>query len=457
MAPPLPAPPGDFFHRSETSMSAHHSSRLALPLIAALALTGRSAAAGLEPRVPAAICLSEAGHLISHEGAGQPWRLPSNGEALSSRDLLMALPGLRGEFEPRPKSVHVTLWGQLPGFSAFNGLESAIILHDSRAFDLDFSLLRGRVVLANRKATGAARAWVRLMNDAGELTLLDPGTEVALEIDGRWPRGVPYVRDPRPVDRPTTEVTVLVLKGSAELRVGKIQHRLSAPPGPASFSWDSVAGPADSPEHLDRLPRWARLSSLPGSWVMPLRTFAETVARKGPSDAPRQLLETAKVAGADDAGRWYLLGILTQTAIGEIDRVIDALADTSAEARNAAVIGLRHWIGEAAGRDQQLARLIAETPGYSKPQAETVLQLLHSPFATDQPETYETLIAYLRHPKLGVRHLAYWHLQRLVPDDLVVAYDAAAPEADRVKAANHWKKNIPTGSLPRRETPKDRR
>ena len=42
--------------------------------------------------------------------------------------------------------------------------------------------------------------------------------------------------------------------------------------------------------------------------------------------------------------------------------------------------------------------LIAPQLGYSRPEAETILQLLHSPFAPDQPETYETLTAYLISP-----------------------------------------------------------
>jgi hypothetical protein len=444
-------------------MSTHPvSSRLllvwfGLPLIATLLLGGPCDAAGLEPRVPAATCLSEGGHLVTHEGLGQPWRVPGKGEAISSRDLLVALPGLRGDLEPRPKSVRVTLWGQLPGFSSFPGLESAVILHDSRTYDLDFTLLRGRVVLSNRKVSGAARIWVRFMKDASEVTLLEPGSEVALEIYGRWPRGVPFVREPRPADQPTTELSIVVLQGAAEVRAGKSQHRLSAPPGPAAFTWDSHTGPAEGPERLEQLPRWAEGKGVPRDWVTPLKTFAETVASKGPSDAARQLLDTAKVPGADDARRWYLLAILTQTALGEIDHVVEALADNSAEMRDAAVIGLRHWIGEAAGRDQQLYHMLNNPLGYTKAQAETVLQLLHSPFAAEQPETYETLIAYLKHPRVTVRHLAYWHLQRLVPEDQVIAYDAAAPEADRIRAANAWKKNIPSGHLPRREKPKDDR
>jgi len=90
----------------------------------------------------------------------------------------------------------------------------------------------------------------------------------------------------------------------------------------------------------------------------------------------------------------------------------------------------------------------------SAAQAETVLQLLHSPFAADQPETYEALIAYLGHSQLAVRELARWHLYRLAPAGRDIKYDAAADEAERTKAVEAWKKFIPRGELPPREKPK---
>ena len=58
------------------------------------------------------------------------------------------------------------------------------------------------------------------------------------------------------------------------------------------------------------------------------------------------------------------------------------------------------------------------------------MQLLHSPFDLDRPETYDALIAYLRHSRLPVRELARWHLYRLVPAGRKIVYDAAASEAD---------------------------
>ncbi len=143
-------------------------------------------------------------------------------------------------------------------------------------------------------------------------------------------------------------------------------------------------------------------------------------------------------------------------ALDDLPRVAEALADPhSADVRDAAVLALRTWIGAYAGRDQELFRLLQDHLGYSEPQAETVLDLLHSPFDPDRPATYEALIRLLQHPKLAVRELAYWHLVRLAPAGKEIAYDPAATEAERGKAVQAWKALVPEGQLPRDTTAPD--
>ncbi len=433
--------------------------RVAWVLLALLA--GGAEPAGPEPRVPVGACRSAAGTLLGQEAAGQPWRPLGQADPVPSRDLLLALPGVKAVVESRPGSVGLTLWGNLSEQSSFSGLESAVVLHDSRAFDLDFSLLRGRVVLANRKDKGPAQVWVRVLDGAGEITLPGPGDEVALELYGRWPRGVPFTPEPRPGDRPTSVLTVLVLKGQADLKVGGTRHHMTAPPGPASFHWDSAAGPDGGPQSRDRLPSWADPEAKAPAGAKTLarvvERFQAALARNSPDEALVGLLDEAK--SVSDAPRAHLMeefAVLGLTALGDVVRVAESLAGSDPTTRAAAVIGLRHWIGQAAGRDQRLYRLFIDRLQYTRPQAETVLQLLHSPFAADQPETYETLLAYLNSNKLAIRELAWWHLSRLVPEGVAPPYDPGAPDADRARALAAWKKLIPSGSLPPREKPKEK-
>jgi len=413
-----------------------------------------------EPRVAVARCISAAGTLLRRERADKAWHVVPPDEAVHSRDTLLALPGARAVVEPRPESVTLTLWGNLPQLSTFNGLQSEAVLHDTRAFDLDFTPVRGRLVLRNTKARGPAKVWLRLPGEGWQLTLANPGDEAAVELYGRWPRGVPFRKEPRPGEVPTNTLLLFALKGQVELKTPAAQLALAAPPGPALFEWDSAAGADRGPQRLERPPDWADPKAKPPEEAARIAGIVQRLeARlkdKAPDDA---LLDLLAAADRDDDARRAALtrevAVCGLAALDELPRVADALADAKhPEARDAAVAALRHWIGGGPGRDARLYRVLVDHSRLSAAQAETVLQLLHSPFAADQPETYEALIAYLGHSQLAVRELARWHLYRLAPAGRDIKYDAAADEAERTKAVEAWKKFIPRGELPPREKPK---
>jgi hypothetical protein len=406
---------------------------------------------GLEPRVEAGKNLSAPGALLARPAVDRYWQAVEPQATVHSRDLLLALPGVKAVVEPRAESVRLTLWGNLPEVSAFSGFESAVVLHDSRAFDLDFTLDRGRVVLTNAKARGPARVWVRLPGRAWQLTLAERGDEVALEVYGRWPRGVAFSKEARPGEGPTNVVNVEVLKGRVDLTTAGIAHSLTAPPGPAYFHWDSLAGADAGPQKLDKLPDWAD----PKAPRSTARLAAEQVAAaflaglkgRDPTTALLDLLGQAdRETDKTKAALQREFAVLGLAALDELPRVAEALADKHAAVREAATVALRHWIGEAAGRDVALYHLLIDRLNYPEAQADTVLQLLHSPFQADQPEAFRTLLAYLRHDKLAVRSLALWHLRRLVPAGKSIAFDPAAPEAEREKGYAEWRKLIASGA-----------
>lgn len=421
---------------------------LALVLAALAAVPSR---ADREPRVGVAKNLSGAGALLAHESSAHAWRFLPADATVFSRDSLVALPGLRAELEPRPESVRLALWGNLPGMSSFPGLECAVVLHDSRAFDLDLTLLRGRAVVTNKKAKGPAHVWVRFDEDAAELTLDEPGASVALEAYGRWPRGVPFVRDSKPEHQPLTSVNFLVLEGQADIKMGGVQHHLSAPPGPAYFHWDSAGGPDSGPTRRNRIPPWADpdAPAPPGAVTRAVQAYRDAAARSGVAEALATVLADAERAKGEDARRLAQLAVVGLAATGDLERVAAILDDARyPAARPAAMLALRHWIGEAAGNDQALYRVLQDRRGYSKAEAETLLQLLHSPFAADVPETYETLIAYLQHRRLAIRELAWAQLEGLVSSDVALPYDPAGTDEERARTVAAWKKLIPPGNLP---------
>jgi hypothetical protein len=64
------------------------------------------------------------------------------------------------------------------------------------------------------------------------------------------------------------------------------------------------------------------------------------------------------------------------------------------------------------------------------------------------PETYSLLIDNLRHDRLAIRELAFWHLRRLVPAGQSIRYDPAGSSEQRERAFEQWKKLVPDGKLP---------
>jgi hypothetical protein len=154
-------------------------------------------------------------------------------------------------------------------------------------------------------------------------------------------------------------------------------------------------------------------------------------------------------ADAIRAGVARRLEVYVFGATDDLPQLVQCLTDAKhADVRDAAIGALRHWIGRGPGQDQKVYDLLVTQEKYKPTQAEVVMQLLHSPFQADEPETYQTLIDYLRHDNLAVRELARWHLSRLAPAGKDIAYDAAGTAEERAKAYNKWKELIPEGKLP---------
>jgi hypothetical protein len=404
--------------------------------------------------VPVAKVLPDSAGLISSEGTGKEWIRVEPKESVHSRDLLVVIPGLKAELEPRPNSVRLTLWGNLPELSDSPVLESAVILHDSRAYDLDLTLMRGRIVLTNVKKEGPAKVWLRAQTGVS-LTLAEPGTSVALELYGRWLAGVPFSLKKRPGHAPVLLWEVHVLKGRVDIKADDNEWSMSAPPGPSYFHGDSVRGPSEGgPQRRARLPEWADPKAEPPPDAKVIREVVKRyqgrLKSRDPEEVRQDLLaEAAKDKNKTRARMTRELMVYAAGALDDVVFVADTLASSKyPEMRLAAVVALRHWIGEGPGRDEMLYELWVGDMGFSKAEAQTVMQMLHSPFVRNLPETYDTLIAYLGHGRLAIRQLAIWHLRRLAPAGRDIEYDPAASAKERARAIAAWRKLIPSGELP---------
>ncbi len=412
-----------------------------------------------EPRAAGARQASPAGTLLHRTGPDAAWQVGKPQDAVAGRELL-ALPGLRAEVASKNGAARLVLLGNLPQLSPHPVLESAVVLHDSDKADLDLTLDRGRIAVASTREGEPVRVRVRVREDTWELTLSEKGAEVALELYGRWPRGVPFNPKPRPDEGPTSDLVVLVLKGTADLKIGGRTYGLRAPPGPAYFHGDSVAGPDGGPARRDKLPVWADPAAPKDDEAKTAEQVTErlqkALAEKPIADALALVQkEGERNAHVPATTISHYVVVTSAAALDDLPRVLGALADEKhADLREAAVEALRHWIGRRPGQDLRLYNFLTKEQKYSPLHAEIVLQLLHSPFDEGLPETYEALIAYLRHAQLPVRELARWQLYRLAPAGRDIAYDAAASAEERDRAYKQWKERVPDGKLPPKPAPK---
>jgi hypothetical protein len=398
------------------------------------------------PGHAAARCVTETGTIVRREGPKTRWQIVDRGGDLPAGQMLLGLPG--AVLEPAGGAVRLGFLADLGELSPYPIHESAVVLNDEPGPDLTVTLDRGRIDLTNHKRTGAAHVRLHVRDATWDMALEEPGTRVALELYGRWPRGVPFTRHPGPKDVPTADLTILVLHGQMALKHAGHEYAMHAPPGPALIEWDSVNGLDTAPRRLDRLPPWATDDDSPlvRAKKARLERFRRTMLAQSPGAAIDELLRS------DDPGD-RRAAVFIMGALDDLPRLGKALGEAKhLDVWDNGVLALRHWIGRGPGQDQRLYRGLIESGGFSPVDAEAVLQLLHSFGDADlaRPETYEVLIDYLSHDRLALRGLAYWHLIRLVPAGKEFGYNPLDPKEAREAAVRKWKQLIPAGQLPPR-------
>ncbi|MCI0457722.1 MAG: hypothetical protein L0Z62_12190 [Gemmataceae bacterium] len=354
---------------------------------------------------------------------------------------LVSLPTYRSKVLTN-RGVRLTLWGTSPEFlpeflPSPPVIESRVILHHSEPFDLDLTLVRGRVVLTSTKADKPLKVRLRFENSTGpnpnevwDIALEQQGAEVLIDRWGFYPPGEPFYPDPKDPNRigPISQAGLVVLNGSITVRVGDVTHSLNVPPGPALLFWDSLRGPQE-PRQLKELPLFTRpRPPLPKGAPKALETQRadlDSAAKQLNSDlltraaelGLRQAMDSNKSAELKLAVRCY-------GALDMLPKVVDALGDKRQEVRQAAIDTLRHWCASSRDNDYRLLEVLKgpnkEGP-YKEVEASNIVALLHLFSAKDRtrPETYDVLITKLTTPQtpLPIRELAAWHLARLLPPE----------------------------------------
>ena len=387
------------------------------------------------------------GLLLHRQGQNNAWHLLAPGAEVYSEDLIVALPA--GIIDSKSRNVRLTLLSDLARTSPYPVLESAVVLHQTD-LDLDFTLERGRVDIANTQKGAESKIRIRFQKQIWDLTLSDKA-KVAFELYGRWPAGLHFNKTPKPDEEPTLDVVLIVKEGKVTLKTADKEFKMAQPPDEAYFHWDSVPPFEDAPKKLKELPKWVtpagRLPAFTGD-ILSLVNAVKAVAGRS-KEKPTSVEDALATLLASDSEAARRIAIYGLGALDDLPRLIDTLSTNKApEVRDVTVIALRHWIGRGPGQDQKLYEALVKK-GYSEKNATRVMQLLHSfgNVAKASPATYETLIEFLTHENAAVRQLAHWHLVRLAPT-AKIAYDPLGSSEELKAAQAKWKELIPAGKLP---------
>jgi hypothetical protein len=399
--------------------------------------------------------------LVTQPASTAAWEVVAPQAAVQSTQPLVSLPGNRSMVQ-LDSGVGLLLWGSMPEFLSLESLrqrqempvvESKVTLHAPQApHNADLTLQAGRVVFASRKAEGGGPVQVhlRILDQVWDLALTEPGTEVSVEVCGRYLNDTPF-RKQGGGDGPLTEVLLIVLKGEASL---KVNYNVFAMPNASAFYWNNLGAAPGGPRPLTQLPDWYTRDTIPedmpGSREL-VAAVQELALRFKAKDAPVAAVLNEFLKDANQGRR--VLAIYCLGAIDDLPLLVDCLEDRRIDVRQMTIQTLRHWIGVSGPRDLQLYNLLHDRKGYSEHQAETIMQLLHTFSSEDvaRPETYDTLINYLLHETVAIRELAYWHLIRLMPQgSKIPPFDATGNTEQRITAFKAWKALIPDDTVPSR-------
>jgi hypothetical protein len=388
------------------------------------------------------------------------WRRLAARAAVTTAEPLVCLPGAAAEVR-LTAGARLLLRGLTPELARHPVmsflLDSAVTLHKPPpGIDVDLTLHRGRVYISQDKPEGRLVVRVRFADQAWDLTLHGPGTEVGLDLNKLAPREADR-RD----DDPQTDAVLMVLKGEADLKIDFQVYKMAAPPGPCALAWSNRGPRPLAPQRVvgdglkSVLDIWSKDAADTPAARDAQKALAGLAAGWG-DRKPEAVL--AEAAGGPAAPRRHA-AVLALAALGDLPRLLDVLDDAEPARqadRDLAVFALRRYLSRGPEAGKALYDPKAQTGAlidkkFKPREAATVVDLLYdfSERVAQAPETYQLLLGMMGqegHPAL--RELAWWHLARMAQPVKLPDYNAAWPQDKRRAAVADVQKLIDERKLP---------
>ena len=406
--------------------------------------------------------------VVTRAGEKGPWELVRPNTGIFTHDTYAALPGFVGVLRTKT-GVGVLLRGHLRDFTLVQPMEtlmeSAVVLHANNKFDLDLTLLRGRIFLTNQKESGACKIRLRFESEVWDVALSNKGDEIAVDLSRAYSPVINF----RKGEAPRAHCVLFVLRGDASLTAnGYETHSMEAEPRKwVRLEYDSFTKMRDPIKEASVPPITSKQPPDPA--LYPENARAGLGKMKAALDDLQTLFSTNKLPAialketlekTDPASR--RLAIYCLEALDEIGTLVDVLGDgdiTHWPDREAAYFSLQRWVSRASPEQVKLlydeenkARNgILIDKGFKKVDASRFLTLLH-PFLVEdlgKVETYRDLAADLESSRIAIAEMAYYHLLGLSGGvKLPPGFNAAASIDERERFAGEVQKLIAKKLLP---------
>jgi hypothetical protein len=338
--------------------------------------------------------------------------------AVRASQPVLALPGFKADVNLGAVRVH--LWGNVPEQIAMPQMvmQSRVDFHPPPPdCDADITVVRGRVYLAALKPTGA-KIRLRLADEVWDLTLPSEKADALVQVHSAFTPGAKLG------DKPRTEVTLAAVAGPVRVHAPLRFKTFDAIETGQHIAWDSYSG-----RLADKRPTPAELfpprdPGLPPDFQKALRKVLDDATNSLTSpEAVRLMLKERltrplpELKGLPGPLQAIAIAFPTQFAAYSIAAImdgpsetdvmkdlIDTLGDVSRPyARQATVMALSAWVGQAAGNTERLiSGMVAK--GWRDDDSELVARL--------PPLWYVLAGAYSSHDPSGVAGLG---LKPLVP------------------------------------------